>query len=120
MPSDEPERPPAARAVGAGRGLVYITAAKIWFMLGGTAINLVLPWLLRSRERYGQWANVLACVSVLNNVVVTATIQAVSKFASRGPEYVEGTKRAALRMQLALGGGLALAFFLAAPLVAGL
>lgn len=107
------------RAVGAGRGLLYITAAKIWFMVGGAAIGFVLPHLLRSKAAYGDWGTILSWVSPLNNVMVTATIQMVSKFASRGTDYVEGVKRAALRLQLGVGVVLALAYFLAAPLIAG-
>lgn len=106
------------KAVGAGRGLLYITAAKIWFMVGGAAIGFVLPHLLRSKAAYGDWGTILSWVSPLNNVMVTATIQMVSKFASRGTDYVEGVKRAALRLQLGVGVALALAYFLAAPLIA--
>src|SRR5262245_48466415 len=108
----------APRAVGAGRGLLYITGAKVWFMVGGTAINLLLPWLLKSRAKFGEWSNVLQVVSFLNNVMVTATIQSVSRFAARGPEYVGGVTRAALRMQLAVGGSLTLAYLLLAPYIA--
>ncbi|HEX2569087.1 MAG TPA: oligosaccharide flippase family protein [Polyangia bacterium] len=109
---------PGSRAVGAGRGLLYITAAKVWFMVGGAAIGFVLPYLLRSKAAFGDWGTILSFVSPLNNVMVTATIQTVSKFASRGPEYVEGAKRAALKLQLGVGVVLALAFFLGAPLIA--
>jgi stage V sporulation protein B len=61
---------------------------------------------------------VLALVSPFNNVMVTATIQGVSKFASEMEGRVAAVTRAALRMQLGLGGATALAFFLGAPLIA--
>ena len=58
-------------------------------------------------------------MSMLNNVIVTGTIQAVSKFASRGPEWVEGAKRVALRVNLIAGGSIAVGYLLlAAPLIA--
>ncbi|MSP59186.1 MAG: hypothetical protein EXR72_02395 [Myxococcales bacterium] len=112
-----PERGPSPSAVSAGRGLVYITFAKLWFMVGGYAIAFALPHLL-DQARVGEWALILSWVSVLNNVMVTATIQGVSKFSSLGSDAVEGVKRAALRIQLGVGGGIAVAFFLAAPLIA--
>lgn len=113
----QPPPAPASRAVGAGRGLLYITGAKIWFMLGGSAISFVLPYLL-SKASYGEWGVIASWLSPVNNVVVVATIQSVSRFASRGTHFVEATKRAALRLQALTGGVLALVFFLAAPLVA--
>jgi stage V sporulation protein B len=114
-PSSAPA--PAPRAQSAGRGLLLITAAKVWFMVGASLLGFLLPHLLPSKVSYGEWGLILAVVSPVNNVIVTATIQAVSKFVSRGAEWVEGAKRAALRMQLVGGGGIALAYFLAAPLV---
>ena len=107
---EETAPPPASRAVGAGRGLLYITAAKIWFMVGGSAIGFVLPYVLASKVKYGEWGSILAWVSPINNVMVTATIQAVAKFATEGPEYVEGVKRAALKLQLVLDDGTEVAF----------
>ena len=53
----------APRAVGAGRGLLYITAAKMWFMVGGSAIGFVLPHLLRDKASYGKWGFILSVVS---------------------------------------------------------
>ncbi len=106
------------RAVSAGRGLAYITLAKLWFMVGGSAIGFVLPWLLHSKERYGEWGFIVSIISPINNVMVTATIQTVAKFASRGRDYVEGVKRAALRLQLVLGVGVAASYFFATPWIA--
>ena len=107
------------RAVGAGRGLLYITGAKIWFMVGASAIGFVLPHLL-SKVAYGVWGTVLSWVSPVNNVLVTATIQAVAKFAARGPGFVEGTKRSALRVQLAVAAVVAIAWLAIAPLISAL
>jgi stage V sporulation protein B len=109
---------PTSGEVGAGRGLLYITAAKVWFMVGAGIVSFALPFILGSRERYGEWSNILSWVSVLNNLLITATVQTVSRFASRGAQYVEGAKRAALRLQLLVGGLLALGFFAASPLIA--
>lgn len=82
-------------------------------MVGGYALLFALPHLL-DQALVGQWNVILSWVSVLNNVMVTATIQSVSKFGSTG----QPAQRAALKMQTVLGGGLGLALFLGAPLIA--
>ena len=107
-----------AKSVSAGRGLVFITAAKLWFMVAGYVVQFALPRALGSPERYGVWVIVLSVLSPVNNVMVTATIQGVSKFTSEIEERQGAVVRAALRLQALLGGGVALAFFLVAPLIA--
>ncbi len=107
-----------SKAVGAGRGLLFISAAKLWFMVAGYVVQFALPRALGSPETFGIWVLVLALVSPVNNVMVTATIQGVSKFSAEAEGRVPQVTRAALRMQLFLGGGAALVFFLAAPLIA--
>jgi len=106
------------KAVGAGRGLLFITGAKLWFMVAGYAVQFGLPRALGAPEAFGLWVLVLALVSPVNNVMVTATIQGVSKFCSEAEGRVPSVTRAALRMQSVLGGGTALAFVLLAPWVA--
>jgi stage V sporulation protein B len=108
----------ARTAIGAGRGLVLISAAKLWFMVAGYVIQFGLPRALGSPEKYGLWVLVLSLVSPLNNVMVTATIQGVSRFTSESAARGGAVVRAALRMQMLLGGGATLAFFLLAPAVA--
>jgi O-antigen/teichoic acid export membrane protein len=101
----------------ARRGLIYIPMAKAWFLVAGLLMQILLPRVLGSSALFGMWTLVLAWLSTPNNVMVTATIQAVSHFAATGA--VEASKRAALRMNLLVGGGTALGFFLVAPLIAG-
>jgi O-antigen/teichoic acid export membrane protein len=110
--------PSSSRAVSAGRGLIFITAAKLWFMVAGYVIQFALPRALGSPARYGVWVVVLSVLSPVNNVMVTATIQGVSKFTAEVESRRPAVLRAALRLQALLGGGVALAFFLLAPLVA--
>jgi polysaccharide transporter, PST family len=106
-----------AKAQSAGRGLVFITAAKLWFMVAGYFIQFALPRALGSPARYGVWVVVLSILSPVNNVMVTATIQGVSKFTSEIEERQGAVQRAALKLQTLLGGGVAFAFFLIAPLI---
>lgn len=100
----------------AGRGVLWIALAKGWFMVAGYAIEFALPHLL-SAALFGIWKIVIGMVSVLNNTMVTATIQTVSKFVSER-ERDSGVSRAALRMQCVLGSVLALAYLLSAPWIA--
>lgn len=104
----------------ARRGVLFISLAKVWFMIAGLVLQLFLPreGALGSAAQYGVWLLVLAWVSAPNNVMITATIQTVAHFAAPGGDAIEQAKRAALRMQVLLGGGVALAFFLLAPLIA--
>lgn len=105
------------KAVGAGRGLLFISGAKLWFMIAGYAIQFTLPRAL-TPEQYGVWGVALACVSVFNNVMVTASVQTVSRFVSQVPERAGVVVRAALWRNL-VGGGIVMGAFIGgAPLVA--
>lgn len=107
-----------ASAVSAGRGVVYIGLAKIYFIVAGYAIYFALPRLLGSPEAWGEYLLVIGLVSVVNNVLVTGTIQGVSRFTAQGEAAADAVKRTALRVQLFLGGGAALLVALAAPWIA--
>jgi stage V sporulation protein B len=109
--------PAAPKAVGAGRGLLFISGAKLWFMVAGYAIQFTLPRAL-TPEQYGAWGIVLACVSLFNNVMVTGSVQTVSRFVSQVPERVGVVVRAALWRNLIGGGVVAALFVLGAPFVA--
>lgn len=111
-------RPPSADEVArqARAGLLFIPAAKAWFLVAGLLLQLLLPRALGSPALFGIWTLVLGWLSWPNNVLVTATIQTVSHFAAH--TSVEAAKRAALRLNLLLAGGVALLFCLSAPLIA--
>ncbi len=95
--------------------MFFIALAKAWFLLAGLFLPLVLPRVLATAT-FGMWTLVTGWFSPLNNVIVTATIQAVAKFAAAGS--VEAAKRTALRLSFIVGGGAAAAFFLLAPAIA--
>lgn len=105
--------------VTAGRGVLYIAFAKAYFMVAGYAIYFTLPRLLGSEVLWGNYLLVVGLVSVIDNVIVTGTIQGVSKFTAQDDETADGVKRAALLVQLLLGGGLAGAYVTTAPWIAG-
>jgi stage V sporulation protein B len=113
--------PPASRrddaAASAGRGVLFIGAAKIYFMIAGAAIEFSLPNLL-GKYGYGGYRLVASAVSTVNNVVVTGTIQAVSRETTANPEQADVAKATGLKMQTRLGLALALLFALASPVIA--
>ena len=109
---------PNPAAVGASRGLVFITFAKLWFMVMGYVVQFALPRALGSPAKWGIWVLVLSAVSPVNNVMITATIQGVSKFVSEAEGRSGAVIRAALRLQALVAGGSALGFFLLAPVIA--
>ncbi len=105
-------------AAVAGRGTIYITAAKIWFVVSGAAIHFVLPRFL-TPEQFGMYEVVVYVVSIVNAVIVTATYQSVSKRISEDEANAGAVKARALKLQVLVGGGASLGFFLLAPVIAG-
>lgn len=102
----------------AGRGLLAIAGAKVWFIATGFAIKLSLPRLLGSPEEFGLFETAMSAVSMLNMVLIAATIQSVSKFVSEDEQSAPTLLRQGLRNQLVLGGALAGILFVSAPGIA--
>ena len=104
-------------AARAGRGVVSITASKLYFIVAGYAVQLLLPRLLGSPEAFGLYSSAMGVLSILTNVIIVATIQTVSKHVSADPDP-EARLRDALGVQLALGAMLGAGLYLGAPLLA--
>lgn len=115
----KPALPEDNIAAIAGRGTIYITAAKLWFMVSGYGIAITLAHLLTD-ESYGIYRIVINTVSIINAVIVTGTYQTVSKYVSQEPENADSVKWRALGLQAYVGGAASLGFFLLAPLIASL
>jgi stage V sporulation protein B len=115
--SDQPksEQP----ATGAGRGVLYIAFAKLYFLFIGLFIQFRLPAVL-STAAFGKYQLVNNVTSLFNNVAVTGTIQSVSRYAAQEPGKAREVQAAGLRLHLRLGLPIAVAFIAAAPLVAWL
>jgi stage V sporulation protein B len=110
-PSAEP--PPATSA---GRGVLYIAFAKFYFMFAGLFVQFRLPAIL-SRASFGAFSLVSNIASLFNNVLVTGTIQSVSRFAAQEPDKARRVEHAGLRMHVRVGLPIAVVFIAAAPLV---
>jgi O-antigen/teichoic acid export membrane protein len=96
----------------AGRGVIYITFAKVWFMLTGWALVFVLPRVFKwsvggdddqGMALYGAYGIVFTGVSFINNGIITGTIQAVSKFTSEDESQAGAVRRTALKVQGGIG-----------------
>jgi stage V sporulation protein B len=97
-PYQPPAETPAAAAAAApeedaartaGRGGLVIVAAKILFIFYGFAQQILLQHLL-GEAGYGEVSLVNASVSVVNNVMVAASIQGVSRTVAAAPPATAG------------------------------
>jgi stage V sporulation protein B len=107
----------SGKQTGAGRGVLYIAFAKFYFMFAGLIVQFRLPAIL-SHVSWGSYSLVNSFVSPVNNVLVTGTIQTVSKFAAAEPDKARRVQQAALRMHVRVGLLVAIAFVALAPVVA--
>jgi stage V sporulation protein B len=109
--------PAGDRGVEAGKGALFIGAAKAFFMLSGFVQQVLLARLVNVAS-VGAFGAVNSAISVVNNTVVQATIQGVSKFTAEDESRIEAVKLSALKVQALVGVFIALVFFLAAPSIA--
>ncbi|MDJ0763471.1 MAG: oligosaccharide flippase family protein [Myxococcota bacterium] len=102
-----------------GRGVIFITLAKMWFMLTGYVVAFGLPRIFKwaadgdadqGQALYGTYKIVFMGVSFINNGIITGTIQAVSKFTSEDVSNAGAVRRLALRIQGGLGIAIAVLY----------
>jgi O-antigen/teichoic acid export membrane protein len=109
---------PVDEEAGVG-GALWIPLAKIWFVLSGFIVHFGLPNLLSS-EDVGDYGVVNRSVSLVNMVMTTGALQAVARFVAADPSRSPAVRRTALRLVGGFGVVVALAWALAAPLLAEL
>lgn len=97
----------------AGRGFLWLTAAKLHFILAGWAIFFVLPRLMDEVD-WGRFVVVLFLVSILNNVMVSAAVQGVSRFTAASAGTAPGAVAEAVPAWAVLRRGLGLFLILGA------
>ena len=107
----------SADAAQAGRGVLFIAFAKFYFMIAGAVIEFVLPAVL-SVATFGAYGVIASTVSPLNNVLITGTIQGVSRFTAQTPDQAREIQRAGFRMQTRIGVPIAIVFVALAPVLA--
>src|SRR5687768_16106191 len=103
----------------AGRGLAFITLAKLYFIVMGFVVQLGLPRLLTKGE-FGRYTLAMSMVSVINNVLIAATVQSVSKRVSEAEGHAGARLRQGLLLQLGVGIVLSGSLIASAPLLASL
>jgi O-antigen/teichoic acid export membrane protein len=101
-----------------GRGFLVITAAKVWFLITGAAVQLGLPIIFGSAELFGVFKIVTEAISLINMVMITGTLQAVAKLVSEEPDKANGVVTLAIKLQLFLGVPLAATYAIGAPWIA--
>lgn len=102
---------------------MWLGAAKLWFLVASYATTVALTHLLSATE-YGRYSVVSRLIAVPNMVIIYTIMFSVSRplaaqFERGCPDY-EALRARGVRLALVLGGPTALAFFLGAPLFAGL
>jgi O-antigen/teichoic acid export membrane protein len=116
---DQADKDQAAEtAKKTGRGFLVITGAKMWFMVTGAVIQLGLPIFLGSPEKFGVFKIVTEAISLINMVMITGTLQAVSKLVSEQPHAARRVVNQALKLQLVLGLPIAALYAIGSPWIA--
>lgn len=94
----------------AGRGFFLITGAKLWFLLTATFTSLAFPRLFGDQVVFGQYRVVSGLLNVVTMVVITASVQAVSKLTSQSGADIRQVRRTAMIGQTVVFGPIFLAF----------
>lgn len=108
-PATEPDTADAARAApaatAAGRGVLWISAAKILFVLFGFAVQFGLPRALSGPTEFGLLSAAIAFTVILTNAMTASMVQTTSKLvAERGAiGRPLAVRHAALALVLATG-----------------
>lgn len=112
MSSDTPEdtrttTPSAPEgAARAGRGVLWISAAKILFVLLGFAVQFGLPRVLEGPAEFGLLSAAIAFTVILTNAMTTSMVQTTSKLVAEAGEgsivRVLVVRHAVLALALAL------------------
>ncbi|MCA9604415.1 MAG: oligosaccharide flippase family protein, partial [Myxococcales bacterium] len=102
----------------AGRGLIWVTSGKIFFIVTAYTVALALPRVFGSEEVYGLFSVAFGAAAMLNAVLISSTLQTVSKLVSEDEAHAPQVLRRALTLQLAIGLGLGGLLALGAPWLA--
>ncbi len=118
--TDSKDQVPEDDAKAIGRGALYLTMTKLWFMVSGYVVYFGLPRLLGAGEEgkalFGKYQVAIGLASIANALAVQGTTQAIARFVGRGK--VGGIRASAIRLQAMLGGGAFLILFFGAPYLA--
>lgn len=120
--ADRPDEPTDAAAkdqtATIGRGALYLTMTKLYFIVGSYAIYFGIPRLggESGDALFAEYKLIGAMLSVIGTVLVMGTTQAISRFVGREPEKARGIVGRGLKLQLGLGLIIAGTYFVLAPM----
>ncbi len=119
MDSGEEPKSDSKRSDGhIGRGFLWITGAKLWFLVTATLLNIALPRLFGDTQLYGDYQTLARFLAVLSMVILTGSLQTSSKGTSESPASAGIVRRRAQSLAFTVSGCLALTVFLGADLIA--
>lgn len=101
-----------------GRGGVYLTCTKLYFLLSSYLIYWGLA-AVGGDNLLGRYKQVNALLTVFSTVLVTGTMQAVAHYVGRHGYAARTIKLRALPLQAGVGLLVAAVYYFGAPLVAG-
>jgi len=107
------------KSISAVSGVLYLTLSKFVFIVTGYIVYISLARYL-GPELFGTYGIVVGIVSVLNMVLITGTIQSVSKFISEEPALALDVRTQGLKLQAIIGGIIAVSYFFSADIIASL
>jgi stage V sporulation protein B len=116
--SSQTKEAPDSATRRAGLGLLLITSAKVVFIVSGFGVALALPRLFGSEEVFGLFSVAFGAASILNNVLITSTVQTVSKIVGDDEARAKVALRHGLVVQAIVGTTLAAVLVLGAPFLA--
>ncbi|MCX6799385.1 MAG: oligosaccharide flippase family protein, partial [Candidatus Diapherotrites archaeon] len=102
-----------------GKGVAYLTAANVAFILAGFAVSFGLAWLLPVAD-FGVYGVVMSIISTVNIIFVNGFQQAVSKFVSEDSASAAAVKKSIMRFVFLSSLVVFTLIVLSAPLIAGL
>ena len=101
-----------------GRGYLWLTGAKLWFLVTATLLNIGLPRLLGDPTSFGDYKVVAGFLAVLSMVILAGALQTSSKSISEQPEFRGTLRRRAERLAFSISASLSLIVFIAAEPIA--
>jgi O-antigen/teichoic acid export membrane protein len=119
--SSSPEQDSVRDVRRVGRGALFLSLSKLYFILGSGGIYFAFQAVAPSPEEgariVGDYKSVGALLTVLSAVLTIGTTQAVSRYAAKGSGNTKALLRVALRVQIPLGIVVSTAFFFGATLL---
>lgn len=101
----------------AGRGLLWVTGAKVFFVVSSTGMWAVLPRIFDDEAVFGLFSVAFGFASIINAVLISSTLQTVSKLVSEDEARGPAILRQGLRIQVVVGATLGSVLLFGAPLL---